>query len=310
MDSLLIGIDGGQTSVKCALATGDGAIVGTATGGGLIHLSREGSRENFVRVVGDAINGAFAAAHIQPQAVAAITLGLSGVEAGSREDAIVRELLPHVLSAERTHVCHDGITALAGAHDGAAGVIVISGTGSIVIGTNGEITRRVGGWGWLVGDEGSAQWIGRQGIRAALQYEDGYGEATQLHPDFLNHYKIAAFKDLKRVVYASDFGSRGFAEAASVVSNAAAAGDDAAQKIISDSARWLAKQTASLIDALGLHNAQIATMSGGCAHIYQLRELYIGELRLRVADAYVVEPKHSALEGAVLMARNLMQNRG
>src|SRR5438128_2168812 len=168
MTDLVIGIDGGQTSSQCALATAGGQVLGLGNGGPLVHFAVEGSRELFVASLREAVQAAWAAAGLTPRAVEVAALGLTGVEAGTPEAATVLELLPQVLQAHTVEVQNDAVAALFGAHLGNPGVIIIAGTGSISLGmgVDGQ-TARVGGWGWLVGDEGSAAIIGRNAVTAA-----------------------------------------------------------------------------------------------------------------------------------------------
>jgi N-acetylglucosamine kinase-like BadF-type ATPase len=79
------------------------------------------------------------------------------------------------------HVTGDADSARAGAFLGAPGVVVIAGTGSMASGWNGESSARAGGHGFLLGDEGSAYWIGRAAVRAALRWEDGMGGSKIIH---------------------------------------------------------------------------------------------------------------------------------
>jgi glucosamine kinase len=79
------------------------------------------------------------------------------------------------------HVTGDADSARAGAFLGAPGVIVIAGTGSAAFGWNGESSARAGGHGFLLGDEGSAYWIGRAAVRAALRWEDQMGGSELIH---------------------------------------------------------------------------------------------------------------------------------
>ena len=73
------------------------------------------------------------------------------------------------------HVTGDADSARAGAFLGAPGVVVIAGTGSMASGWNGQSSARAGGHGFLLGDEGSAYWIGREAVRAALRFQDQMG---------------------------------------------------------------------------------------------------------------------------------------
>ena len=79
------------------------------------------------------------------------------------------------------HVTGDADTAQAGAFLGGPGVVVIAGTGSMAFGRNGDRHARAGGHGFLLGDEGSAYWIGRAAVRAALRWEDRLGGSELIH---------------------------------------------------------------------------------------------------------------------------------
>jgi len=79
------------------------------------------------------------------------------------------------------HVTGDADSARAGAFLGAPGVVVIAGTGSMASGWNGESSARAGGHGFLLGDEGSAYWIGRAAVRAALRFQDHMGGSEPIH---------------------------------------------------------------------------------------------------------------------------------
>lgn len=102
---------------------------------------------------------------------------------GLRQEAQAREL-GRTLSEQagcRVHVTGDADTAQAGAFLGGPGVVVIAGTGSMAFGRNGEHRARAGGHGFLLGDEGSAYWIGRAAVRAALRWEDRLGGSERIH---------------------------------------------------------------------------------------------------------------------------------
>jgi N-acetylglucosamine kinase-like BadF-type ATPase len=111
--------------------------------------------------------------------VTAAGVGLPGL----RLAAQAREL-SQTLSEQAgcpVHVTGDADTAQAGAFLGGSGVVVIAGTGSMAFGRNGERRARAGGHGFLLGDEGSAYWIGRAAARAALRWEDQLGGSEPIH---------------------------------------------------------------------------------------------------------------------------------
>src|SRR5205814_2912346 len=135
---------------------------GIGAGGGLWHFAAQGSHELYVAVLREATRTAWAAAGLPPQPVHAVALGLTGVEASTPEAKTALALLPQVIQFQHVDVQGDAVSALHGAHLGKPGVIIISGTGStsLGMGIDGKMAR-VGGWGWLTGDEGSASVIGR-----------------------------------------------------------------------------------------------------------------------------------------------------
>lgn len=78
-------------------------------------------------------------------------------------------------------VTGDAEVARCGAFAGGPGIVVIAGTGSAAIGWDGERYAHAGGHGFLLGDEGSAYWIGREAVRAALRFRDQTGGSELLH---------------------------------------------------------------------------------------------------------------------------------
>jgi len=310
--NLFIGIDGGQTSLKCIIVNHSGHILGEGNGPGLIHLASQGSRERYLESLHSALYQAWATAKLPPQPVAAIGLGLTGVEFNSPEAEIVRGLVTQVQAAQTITIDNDAYSALMGAHQGQPGVIVISGTGSIALGVNEAGQRqRVGGWGWLVGDEGSAMAIGRDGLRAALHDNDGSGPKTQLTQAFLHYFDIRHYTDVKRKIYASDFGARGFAALATVVSQCAANEDSVACSLIQRHGSALATQAQAVIQGLHLptHHQRVSPMSGAFAHVHGLQNAFTATLATIQPSASVTSPAQSALMGAVFMAQKAWQTK-
>ncbi|MSP14934.1 MAG: N-acetylglucosamine kinase [Chloroflexi bacterium] len=307
-DALIIGIDGGQTSTKSVLATTRGQVLGYGRGGPLIHLAADGSRERFILSVGTAIRAAWDAAGLAPRPVQAIGLGLTGVEADTPEAATVLALLPSCVDAQAAEVQNDGIAALAGAHLGQPGVIVISGTGTISLGIDPQgRLGRAGGWGWLIGDEGSAVDIGRRGLMAALYAFDGIGAATLLEPGFRQYFGIASLLDAKRRVYASDFGARGFAALAQVVSTAAAEGDPIARGIVTFGGQALAREVAAVIRRLDFAGqaVPVAPVGGAFEHITGLRQAFSDALAAQPVAAIVISAHLPPILGAAILALRL-----
>lgn len=304
-DRLVLGVDGGQTATKVALATTDGRLLARGQGGGLIHLAAAGGRERFVRSLREAIDHAWKAAGEAERPLAAIGLGLTGVDGVGPEAKIVAELLPQIIRAERVAIQSDAVTALLGAHGSEAGIMAIAGTGSIVLGKDRRGTfARAGGWGWLLGDEGSAMAIGRDGLSAALQAVDGVIPPTALRDTLLGHFGVERPRDVKSIVYAPDFGSRGFGQLAALVGRVAEEGDATARAIVERHGHLLARQVAAVVAQLDFDATPIAVapIGGAFAHVFGLRPAF--EVSLAAIDARL-HPRGPFLPpdlGAVLLA--------
>jgi glucosamine kinase len=163
-----LGIDGGGTKTSCAV--GDELhLLATATAGpsNIVRVGEAQARESLQQ----AVRQACVAAGIAPAQVAHTCVGGSGA-ARPEVAAIVRRSLAEIL-ATPIDVVGDMQIALEAAFDTGPGVIVIAGTGSIAYGRNSQgTTARAGGWGFAIGDEGSAHWIGRAAVGAVLRAAD------------------------------------------------------------------------------------------------------------------------------------------
>ena len=180
----------------------------------------------------------------------------------------------------------------------------ISGTGSIVCGINarGDL-QRAGGWGWLLGDEGSALWIGRRGLMAALRAVDEIGPATALVGRFLSHFEIGDMPAVKPIVYRSDFGAKGFAALAAVVSDAARGGDAVARDVIAAGGAALAELVAAVVRRLGADAAlPVAPVGGAFEHVHGLRDAFARALAQLAPGCPVVDAQAPPMHGAALMA--------
>ena len=121
-------------------------------------------------------------------------IGMPGIrlpgQARELSEALTRQ------TGRPVHVTGDADSARAGAFLGAPGVVVIAGTGSMASGWNGEGSARAGGHGFLLGDEGSAYWIGRAAVRAALRFQDQMGGSEAIHRAVIQ----AAGRDLDALI--------------------------------------------------------------------------------------------------------------
>ena len=236
----VLGLDGGGTKTEAVLWNGHG-VLGRGWGGP--------SNPNFVPVnaVDDAVAAAIAGAlgdgrgHVG--AVAAVVFG--GPVSAAAVERMVGRLLPDTPLVRR---CHEGDLVLRAGGVAGAGIAVVSGTGSMVMRRDSQGERvLVGGWGSLVGDEGSAYDIGRQALAACARAQDGRGPATELMPPVLAWAGVPTMRDAVRHVYDDRTTRAHIAQLARVVTQVAADGDAVARRILDDAGRELALQVAAAL---------------------------------------------------------------
>jgi N-acetylglucosamine kinase-like BadF-type ATPase len=167
---------------------------------------------------------------------------------GGPEDK--ESLLREVVNAERWLVTHDGLIALSGALAGEDGIVAIAGTGSFVFGRRGSRTMRAGGWGYLFGDEGSAFWIAKQALRAALRFAEGWGAETRLHQMLLEATGATSANGVLHLFYTPEWPRSRVARLASEVNREAESGDPTASGILREAGEQLAEFVAAIRDAL------------------------------------------------------------
>jgi len=161
----LLGIDAGGSGTR-AIILEAGRVTLRPAGPPMNALLTTGFAENLQRIIAAA-------------GATAVGIGLPGVRRADQ----ARELGQALARKARcpVHVTGDLDTARWGAFLGGPGIVVIAGTGSVALGWDGERFVRAGGHGFLLGDEGSAYWIGREAVRAALRWEDQAGGSELIH---------------------------------------------------------------------------------------------------------------------------------
>ncbi len=298
---MILGIDGGGTRTRAALADLDGTILArgeAATSNPLTHGTAAAQRE-----LETAIARAFEQAGLPRARVDAMCMGLGGASQARERQTLAAWAQAHL--AERVIVVHDGEIALAAGTPDNWGIAVIAGTGSLQWGRNraGD-TARAGGWGYLLGDEGSAYDIARQALRAATQCADGRGEKTELLAAILDFWKLSAPADLMSWIYRADLSPREFGQLAPLVTQCAARGDAVALRLFDDGADVLARGVAAVQRALGFAGAEfpLALTGGFLLGAAAYREKFL-RAAARHCRAAPIELVYEPALGAVRLAR-------
>lgn len=273
----VLGIDAGGTKTVCLLADGDGRVRASARGPGA-NLQSLGELE-VEKVLHAVIEEACPDPLIQPSA---LCLGIAGVDR-VEDDRIVRAILRRLGFRSNTLVVNDALVALvAGVRDD-PGVVVIAGTGSIAYGVNaGGYAARAGGWGFVLGDEGSGYWIGREALAAVVREADGRGPRTQLTPMVLEHFNLSEAPGLVREVYDKGLRKQSIAALGEVVETARAEGDVVASEILRTASGELTRAAASVIERLQMRGDAFRTVLAG--GMFRVIPWLVTDVRRRLAE--------------------------
>ncbi len=222
--------------------------------------------------------------------------GLAGMDRPDDYD----KLLPYLRSlAKQIHLTNDAELLLSVLAHG-VGVALISGTGSIALGRDAHgATARAGGWGHILGDEGSGYTIGRQALQAAVRAADGRGAPTILLDLILNEWKLRQASDIIARVYA-DESRAAIAQLSSLAFKAAHAGDEPARQIIQQAAHELALAALAVGNALDFHGGRLPLALGGgiLVHETTFRMQVLRRIRSRREIGPVVIVEQPALSAA------------
>ncbi len=235
--SLLLGVDAGGTKTTYALAEGEQVLARTHAGSiKPLRVSFEQAQQHFA----DAMAALEAQSGRKVADVAAVSIGTAGVRlpqtAGWMRDLVAAH------TAARLEVCGDEEIALDAAFAGGRGVLVIAGTGSNVMGRARDGQRcNVGGWGPVLGDEGSGYWIGIEALRAAVRAYD-FGEKSAILPEVLAAWECATIGEM--VDHAHAVPSPDFSLLAPMVSACAEAGDPVCARVLERGGRLLGESVA------------------------------------------------------------------
>ncbi len=304
MSDLVIGIDGGGTHTRARLANTRGETLGNGQGGPA-NPNAHGwpAAQNEIL---SAIQRAFDDAQIERQMVAAACLGIGGVDRADERALFMA--WARAIIGERVAVVNDGEIVLAAGTPNNWGIALVAGTGSIAWGKSRDgRMARAGGWGYLIGDEGSGFELAREALRAATHAADGRGDDTRLLHAILDYWGLREAAELIPRLYQSGFKPADLAQLAPVVVRVAADGDPIAQKLIDGAGAALADAVVAVAHALEIGDEAIplALTGGLLLGAESVRERLLTELKSRGCVLASVKLVHEPVAGAVRIAQIL-----
>ncbi|NJK68460.1 MAG: ATPase [Richelia sp. CSU_2_1] len=314
--SYVLGIDGGGTNTVCVLMDKNAQVLGRGEAGPSNYqtLGIKKAKQSIQLAIDRAILSANIEQNIHLE-IEAISLGLAGV--GRPKDleivqSLVADLhftknlpIAQLLPSQNTVICSDCAIALVGGIGHPIGIAVIAGTGSIIFGQNRQgTTKRVSGWGYILGDEGSGYNIAIRGLQAALRFHDGRGNYTTLAEKFQIYLGLNNLEELVEKVYRCGWGVKEIAALAPIVDRAAAEGDRAADAIINSAVAELTLATKTAISALfdRKEEFEIVIIGGVWGSEANCRGRFEATISAIAPSAKVILPRHEPAFGAGLLA--------
>jgi N-acetylglucosamine kinase-like BadF-type ATPase len=304
---LVLGIDGGGSHTIAVLAERGSTdrVVGRGEAGPS-NIQSVGEKAA-VEALESAVAIAFAAAGLKVGTVAAAALGLAGVDHPDSAN-LIRSWTDRFGLAETVSIENDSVLLLAGGTPEGWGLAVVAGTGSVAFARNrdGQLARS-GGWGYILGDEGSAYGLALAGLRAVIRAADGCAPATTLTPKLLSRMGLSEALEIIDAVYRGPWDRARIATLAPDVLEAADGGDPAASKVVAQQARELAETAAAAARkaALSTETLPLALTGGPILNGKRYRELFLDSLRTLGLHPQPVALVHEPVEGAMRIAREL-----
>ncbi len=305
MPTLYAGVDGGGTRTRAVVTAPDLLPLGRGASGPTNASTVP--VPHLVQSVTEAVDDALEAAGASRSDLALLSCGLAGVDASATAGRLVAAL-EAVYGPGHVRVTTDARIALAGALPdpvGGAGAVLIAGTGAICFGRNAHgLEERAGGWGALIGDEGSASEIARRGLAAVARDVDGRGPRTKMREALDASEGTRSAVEKIRRLFRPGAGPTDTAAYFPVVLEAARAGDAIALGILEWAGRELAWTALTVLRKLGIADEEptVATVGG----VFSAGELVLAPLRERLLEGSprtrLGPPAHVPEIGAIRLA--------
>ncbi len=302
MNCYVIGVDGGGTKTEFALLDYSGNVISQARGESTNYQVIGGKKlkQELLKGFDTVMNNS----NVPAGKIEHVFLGLAGAGRESDRKEIIT-LFDDTEFNKKITVDSDAMVALAGAFGTGAGIIIISGTGAICFGKNneGKIVRS-GGWGYLLGDEGSGYFIGREAIIAALKDLDGRGEKTLLRQRLEKHFNLTSIDQIIPHIYQNRIDRVAIAELAPIVFDQAKQGDMIAEEIIRNASKELGVLAKAVAQQLNFESDEIKVALIGS--IFRQKEMLINEISKELYEiswnVEISDPMLPPQYGAALLA--------
>jgi N-acetylglucosamine kinase-like BadF-type ATPase len=304
--SYYLGVDGGGTKTEFVCIAESGEILARHRETTTYHLQvgLDGARA----VIQSGITAICEALGIAPADFAFVFFGLPAFGEDTVVDPQLERMCGEALGHDRYRCGNDMVCGWAGSLGCEDGINLVAGTGSIGYGERRGQAARMGGWGEVFGDEGSAYWIAIQGLNAFTRMSDGRLPRGPLYEAFRSALSLSDDLEVcERIMGERGLGRDGIAALSKVVAAAAEQGDVAAREIHQRAARELLDMAVALRAALGFEEGetvQISCSGGVLTRVAAVRTRF-EDLLDQTGGFEFVPPRYPPAHGAALYARHL-----
>jgi N-acetylglucosamine kinase-like BadF-type ATPase len=300
---LILGFDCGATKSECAAADTKGNILHTLTGepANFLVIGADKASDNIISLIKackDKLN-------FDDDNVKSMVIGAAG--AGRNEDAeklhssLINLASKKGIALKGVTVVSDAQIALEGAFPDNSGSILIAGTGSIIYGKDKEgKIYRAGGFGRIIGDEGSGYSIGRKALQNVAKYFDGSGEKSVIVSLLSQEYKIDTSEYLIKKVYKENFD---IASVAELVLAAASKDDLIALTILEEETDELIQQLKMLMKKMNVNELNVAFAGSLVINKNVYSDMLKEKIKFYLPSISIVKPEYTPLQGAINIAR-------
>ncbi|MBK5432558.1 MULTISPECIES: BadF/BadG/BcrA/BcrD ATPase family protein [Bacillus] len=292
----MIGVDGGGTKTEAIAFDQEGNEVVRGTSGfGNILIDYEKAVSHIMEAI-DQCKKALIDGHC-----VCICLGLAGISGANTNELTLRLIKKYETKIE---VFNDAMIAHAAALKGKDGILTIGGTGAICIGKKGEVYEYSGGWGHILGDEGSGYWIALQALkRMSLQFDQG----VSLCPLSLNiqrQFQLLTPSHIKSLVYTSSKDK--VAAIAPLIIQEARNGNDDAHEIMMQAGKELARITVDVFNKMQCKFSTPIVVSGSILRLVpEIYDVFKKCCEERIEELTFVSQSEMAVKGTYYLMKDL-----
>jgi len=308
--TLFLGVDGGGTKTEFVCIDDGGQVVARALTGTTYHL--QVGLDEAIRRLAEGIGAVCGQLSVSAADFRHAFFGLPAFGEDAAVDPLLDAACGRLLGHDRYACDNDMVCGWAGSLACADGINLVAGTGSIGYGERQGRKARVGGWGEMFSDEGSAYWIAIEGLNAFTRMSDGRLPMGPLHDGFRTALGLANDLDIcAKVMGEHGMARDAIAGLAPIVSHAAEAGDVAAAAILEQAGLELAGLARALRGRLEFAADETVLLSWSGGVLTKLDAVRAPFLRRLQATAHyeVIEPRHAPGVGAALYAALLARGR-